>query len=49
MSQRHIININYLMEVSDNLCRLFPPFDKITDVKVGRTFRKLLTEKFNSL
>lgn len=49
VSQRHIININYLMEVSDNLCRLYPPFDKITDVKVGRTFRKLLTEKFNSL
>ena len=49
VSQRHIININYLMEVSDSTCRLFPPFDQLTDIKVGRTFRKKLTERFSAL
>lgn len=49
VSQRHIININYLMEVNDSICRLYPPFDHLTDVKVGRTFRKKLTERFCAL
>lgn len=49
VSQRHIININYLMEVSDGICRLYPPFNHIDSVKVGRTFRKKLTERFNAL
>lgn len=49
VSQRHIINIDYLMEVNDSVCRLYPPFDSLTDVKVGRTFRKKLTERFSAL
>ena len=49
VSQRFIININYLMEVSDNICRLFPPFDKIDYIKTGRLYRKRLIERFNSL
>lgn len=49
VSQRFIVNINYLMEVTDGVCRLYPPFDKIDCVKVGRTFRKQLTERFNAL
>lgn len=49
VSQRHVININYLMEVRDNVCHLFPPFDGISDIKVGRTFRRRLTDCFNAL
>ena len=49
VSPRHIININYLMEVSNGICRLYPPFDHIENVKVGRTFRKQLTDRFSTL
>jgi len=49
VSQKHIINVNYLMEVNDGTCRFYPPFDLINYVKVGRTFRKKLTERFCAL
>ena len=49
VSQRHIININYLMEVSDGICRFYPPFDHFNHVKVGRAFRKQLTDRFATL
>lgn len=49
VSQRYIININYLFEVNDNICHLYPPFDKITYIKVGRLFRKKLIDKFCTL
>ena len=45
VSKRHIININYLMEVKDGLCHFYPPFDKINDVKVGRLFRRKLISR----
>ena len=41
--------MNYLMEVSDNSCRFFPPFDTIDDVKVGRFYRRKLVERFSAL
>lgn len=49
VSQKYVININYLLEVHDNTCRFWPPFDKIDYVKVGRMFRKKLIERFCSL
>ncbi len=49
VNQRYIININYLMEVNDGVCQLYPPFDHLDYVKIGRTFRKQLTERFNAL
>lgn len=49
VSQRYIININYLFEVSDNICRLYPPFDKLSYIKVGRLFRKKLIDRFCTL
>lgn len=49
VSQRYIININYLLEVNDNYCRLYPPFDKIDYVKVGRLFRSKLIDRFSTL
>lgn len=35
VSQKYIININYLMEVCDNICRFYPPFDNIDYVQGG--------------
>ncbi len=49
VSQRCIININYLLEVRDNICYFYPPFDKIENVKVGRFFRKKLISRYSSL
>lgn len=49
VSQKYIVNINYLLEVNDNICSLYPPFDKIDYIKVGRLYRKKLIERFNSL
>lgn len=49
VSQRYIININYLLEVNDNVCRLYPPFDKIDYIKVGRMYRGKLIDKFSTL
>ena len=47
VSQKQIINMDYLMEVADNTCRFFPPFNFIADVKVGRQCRKKLIERFS--
>lgn len=49
VNQKYIININYLIEVSDNICRFYPPFDKIDYVKVGRLYRRKLIERFDAL
>lgn len=48
VSQKHIINIAYLMEVADNTCHFYPPFDALQEVKVGRLFRKKLIDRFSS-
>ena len=47
--QKFIINMSYLIEVTSNSCSFFPPFDNISHVHVGRTYRGKLVEKFNSL
>lgn len=47
--QSYIININYLVEVIDNVCHFYPPFDNRLDVKVGRLYRHKLVKKFNRL
>lgn len=47
VSQKYIININYLFEVKDNFCRFYPPFEDIDYVKMGRFFRRRFIERFN--
>lgn len=49
VSQKYIININYLLEVRDNVCCFYPPFDKIDYVTVGRFFRRKLINRYNAL
>ena len=40
-----IVNIGYVAMISNNTCRLLPPYDKITDIKISKSFR---TQLFNS-
>lgn len=49
VNQKYIVNFNYLIEVVDNECHFFPPFDKIDYVSVGRVYRKKLRESFLNL
>lgn len=49
INQKYIINVSYLLEVKDNICKFYPPFDNIDYVKVGRFFRKRFIERFNRL
>ena len=46
---KFIVNINYLIEVVDNVCHFYPPFDEIDYVKVGRLYRKKLIDRFLSI
>lgn len=47
--QSYIINLNYLIEVIDNVCHFYPPFDSYNYVTVGRIFRKKLINRFCSI
>lgn len=49
INQKYIINVSYLLEVKDNFCKFYPPFDNIDYVKVGRFFRKRFIERFNRI
>lgn len=48
INQKYIINISYLLEVTDNVCHLYPPFEKLDFLKVGRMYRRRLIERFHS-
>jgi two-component system LytT family response regulator len=47
--QSYIINLDYLIGITDNMCKFYPPFDNVDYVTVGRIFKKKLTDKFFSL
>lgn len=49
VSQKAIVNVDYLLEVADNTCVFYPPFERVQNITVGRHYRKALTEKFNSI
>lgn len=49
VNQSFVVNMNYLIEVVDNVCHFYPPFDNLDYVKVGRLFRRKLVERFYSL
>ena len=49
VSQKFIINIDYLIEVVQNTCVFYPPFERVNHIKVGRLYRKKLVEKFSYL
>lgn len=49
VNQKFIINLNYLIEVVDNLCSFYPPFEQLDYVKVGCWYRRKLIDRFYSL
>lgn len=49
INQKFIINMDYLIEVVDNVCHFYPPFDAIDYVKVSRVYRRKLIDHFHSL
>ena len=46
VNQKYIVNINYLFQVTHNLCMFYPPFQEISYVKVGASFRRQLLDRF---
>ena len=49
VSQKFIINIDYLIEVVQNTCVFYPPFERINHIKIGRIYRKKLIERYSSI
>lgn len=45
----YIININYLSLIQDNCCIMAPPFSEVTELKIGRNYRKALLDRFYDL
>lgn len=37
------------MEVRDNQCYFFPPFDGIQYIKIGRIYRRKLIKRFSTI
>ena len=48
-SQQHIINIEYLYAITDRYCKMLPPFNHLTDLRVSRIYMKELQNKLNQL
>lgn len=45
----YIININYLSLIQDNSCIMAAPFNEVTELKIGRNYRKALLDRFYDL
>lgn len=45
----YIININYLYLISENSCTLLHPFNKVSELKISKMYRKKLLDKFYDL
>lgn len=49
INQAFIINIAYLGLIKDNNCILFPPFDRVENLSISKSFMKKLKDKFLSI
>ncbi len=45
----YIININYLGVLTGNECRLLPPFNEITEIKISKNYKRPLLDRFYDL
>ena len=45
----YIININYLYMISENSCTLLPPFNKVSELRVSKVYKKKLLDRFYDL
>jgi len=46
INQSHIINFDYLQNINDKICQMFPPFHNEDPLIITRTFLKTLQEKY---
>jgi two-component system LytT family response regulator len=46
INQKHIINLDYLSNIDDKICRLYPPFHKEDSFVISRTFLKALQDRY---
>lgn len=44
-----IVNIGFISMISGNECRLVPPYDNITDIKISKVYRPQLLDMFYDL
>lgn len=49
VSQKYIINFNYLFQVIDGVCSFYPPFHEIDFIKLGSHYRRNLFDRFTNL
>lgn len=49
VSQKYIINFNYLYQVIDGVCSFYPPFEDINFIKLGSHYRRNLFDRFTNL
>ena len=49
INHNHIINIDYLSNIDDKTCRLYPPFHKENSLVISRTFLKTLQERYKMI
>ncbi len=45
----YIVNIGFISMISGNECRLIPPYDNITDIKISKIYRPRLLDQFYDL
>lgn len=47
--KRYIVNIQHISRITDSNVFLNPPFDKLDELQIGRTYRHELLDKFYSM
>ncbi len=47
--QTYIVNVSYLGMITNNTCTLLPPFNDITEIKISKSFRRQLLDRFYDL
>lgn len=45
----YIVNIGFISMISGNECRLIPPYDNITDIRISKVYRPRLLDMFYDL
>ncbi|MDE7160193.1 MAG: LytTR family DNA-binding domain-containing protein [Muribaculaceae bacterium] len=47
--QIYIVNVAYLGMITNNSCTLLPPYNDITEIKISKSFRRQLLDRFYDL
>ena len=44
--KQYIVNVRYVGIINGNDCMLLPPLDNITEIKISKTYRRELMDRF---